>query len=915
MTSGQRFAGRPRLVLAAGVAAALLTVAPAARAQQTASETELEAGADHARERAAWNAMSRRDASGRVLSENRVRALAEACDLPVDPAQRPRRSTRSLSSSEAGSEAAVWQSIGPAPIQSKVVSSGKFGNVAGRISGLAVHPTDPSTLLLASATGGLWKSTDSGASWRPVSDGAAALATSAVAFAPSNPLVAYAVTGEVDNAGAETIPNQSLGTYLGAGLLRSADGGDTWTRVDVNLPSNAVLSRVVVHPSDPQSVLVGVYLYQDVASNGFHSGGVYRSTDGGVHFTQTFVNRISDMVGDPGNPNRVYLGAARCPDCAQPSGVYVSTDFGQTWSPSLAPGTGGANFTSPSGRIRLGATQASGSTVLYASVLDTDNSHAKAGIFRSADGGATWGKMTPSSTMCPAPSTTQANQCFYDHWINPEAGSSSTVYFGSIRLYKSSDGGATWTTIVDNYNRSGIQVPVHPDQHAGVPAGAPGSFYFANDGGLYRTRDGGLTFDNLNATLTLAQFNGIALHPTNPGIAMGGTQDNGNLQYTGTPIWSDRTSGDGGIDVIRRDNPNHMLAAFYEGHLAFSADGGGIFTDATPCDVLMDCSKDTPLEDMSFYVPITTAPAAPATVFLGTNRIWANPVFGADVRQWAARSSASILPTVGDTLTTIEVLGDGSGTIWAGSTLGEVMVSTDGGATFASRKSGLPSAFITRILAADPSGGTVYVVLGGFLGSPSRHVFRTTDGGNTWVNVSSNLPDAPMLTMAINPTDGNDLFVGSDVGVFRSINGGASWTSFSQGLPDVGVTDLRFSPASGELFASTYGRGAFKISAPQVAPVADFSPSVSPLIAGQSVLFVDVSTNGPTAWAWNFGDPSSGAANTSIVRNPRHTFAAPGNYTVTLTVTNAAGTSQKTQTVVIAASGACKRCSRVVPSR
>jgi PKD repeat protein len=912
MTSHSFRPGPARRVLSLLLAAVFLAVASGARAEQPEGETDLERGGDHARERAAWNAMMRRDSAGRILSENRIRALAAACDLPVDRSLSPHRPAGKLDATEAVA-APAWQSIGPMPIQSKVVSSGRFGNVSGRISGVAVHPSDPTILLAATATGGLWKSTDSGATWRAVSDNAGALATSAVVFAPSNPLVVYAATGEVDTSGSETIPNQSLGTYLGAGLLRSADGGETWTRVDVDLPANAILSRVVVNPADPQSVLVGIYLYQDVAANSFHSGGVYRSTDGGVHFTQTFVNRISDMVGDPGTAGRVYVGAARCPDCAQPSGVYVSTDFGQTWSPSLVPGTPPANFTSPSGRIRLGATRAAGATVLYASVLDGDNSHAKAGIFRSADGGATWAKVTASSTMCPAPAT--ANQCFYDHWITPDAGSSSTVYFGSIRLYKSSDGGATWTTIVDNYNTRGVQVPVHPDQHGGVPGGAAGTFYFANDGGLYRTRDGGLSFDNLNATLTLAQFNGIALHPTNASIAMGGTQDNGSLQYTGSLSWSDRTSGDGGINLIRHDNPNQMLAAFYQGHLAFSNDGGGGFGDATPCDILMDCSTDTPLEDMSFYVPMTAAPAAPGTAFLGTNRIWANPTFGADAKQWKARSSGSILSTAGDSLTAIEVLGDGSGTIWAGSTLGEVLVSTDGGATFVSRKTGLPAAYVSRILAADPSGATVYVVLAGFLGSPSRHVFRTNDGGSTWTNVSSNLPDAPMLSLAINPQDGNDLFVGSDVGVFHSANGGASWSSFSQGLPNVSVTDLRFSPVSGELFASTYGRGVFKIAAPQVAPIADFAPSVTPLLAGQSVLFVDVSTNKPTAWTWNFGDPASGSANTSTLRNPRHTFASPGTYTVTETVTNSVGTSQKTLTVSVVAAGSCVRCTRVVPSR
>jgi hypothetical protein len=339
------------------------------------------------------------------------------------------------------------------------------------------------------------------------------------------------------------------------------------------------------------------------------------------------------------------------------------------------------------------------------------------------------------------------------------------VYFGAIDLYKSTDAAATWSKLTDNYNNRAVQVPVHPDQHGVAPGAPAGTFYFTNDGGLYRTRDGGLSFENLNATLTLAQFNGITLHPTIARFALGGTQDNGNLLYTGAPAWSDRTSGDGGIAVIRRDNPNHILASHYFARLSFSPDGGGGFSDATPCDIVMNCGKDEPYDDMAFYPPIVAAPASPGTVLLGSNRVWANSVFGSDPRKWKPRSSASVLPTAGEFFTALEVLGDGSGTIWAGSDLGSVLLSTDGGATFVPRSSGLPSAIVTRILAADPEGRTVYVVFGGFLGAPSRHVFRTSDGGATWTNVSSNLPDAPMLSLAIDSNDANDLFLGSDVKV------------------------------------------------------------------------------------------------------------------------------------------------------
>lgn len=870
-------------------------------------EDAVDARADPILERAAWNAMLRRDAQGRVLADNRLKALEEACRMPVDPSMRP-----SQTGGGAAAPAGIatfggtrWQTLGPRPAQS--TPSG--GAVSGRVSAIAASPSDESTLLIASATGGIWKSTDSGANWRPVSDRAPALAISHIAYAPSNPLVAYAVTGDLDGFGS-VVPSQSLGTYVGAGLLRSDDGGENWSRVDLDLPGNAILSRVLVHPTDPQTVLVGIYIYEDIAANGFQSGGVFRSTDGGVHFTRTFTHRVSDMAQDPGNAQRVYAAAARCPECV-PSGVYSSNDFGQSWTPSLTPATPGAGFTHPTGRIRIGVTRSAGATILYASVLDSNNQHTNAGIYRSGDGGLTWTKRTADPTMCPKPPDT--NQCFYDHWITPAAGSGSTLYFGSIALYKSDDGASTWTKIADPYDRS-KPVTVHADQHFGlVPASSPNTLYLCNDGGLYRSRDAGGSFENLNATLTLAEFNGVALHPGNPEFAMGGTQDNGNLRYTGSAVWSDRTGSDGGFNLIQSDRPDFILSNNYFGYLLLSANGGDTYRNVTPCQLLMDCATGTNLEPMSAYPPAAAAPAAPATVFLGTNRVWANTAFGNLASGWAPRSSSAILAAADDYFTALAVIGDGSGSILAGSLIEGVLASTDGGATFSPRNNGLPDAVVTAVVAATPDGRNAYVTLGGFLGSPSRHVFRTTDGGAAWTNISGNLPDVPITAMAIDPSDPNDLFVGSDVGVFRSVNGGASWVSFNEGLPNASVYALAFHPATNDLWAATYGRGMFRISAAALAPASNFAASPARLTAGLPVLFVDTSTNSPTSWSWNFGDPGSGTANTSALKNPQHTYAAPGVYNVTLTAANSVGSNQIVHTVTVSAGPPCRRCSRVTP--
>ena len=488
--------------------------------------------------------------------------------------------------------------------------------------------------------------------------------------------------------------------------------------------------------------------------------------------------------------------------------------------------------------------------------------------------------------MCPDVDA----QCSYNHTLVVSPSNPSTLYLGVLGGWKSTDGGGSWTEMFNGAST------VHTDQQAFLVAPtSPETLFLGNDGGLYRTTDGGSSFQNLNDTLGLAQFTGIALHPTDSTFMMGGTQDNGNLRFKNSFTWTDRTQGDGGLNLIRQDDPRKILAANYYVILNYSEDGGDTFTDVTPFDILSD--------PMQFYPPAAAAPSRPDVVFIGTNRVWSSPNFGVDAAGWAPRSQAA---QTSAKFTALDVLGDGTGPVWAGASNGQVLFSTDGGATFALRTAGLPNAssstapIVTKIRAVSADGRSAWLTLGGFSGVPSKHVFRTADAGQSWTNVSGNLPDAPVLSLAIDPSDPNGLFVGTDVGVFHSTNGGASWSSYNQGLPNVAVSELRFHPVSGDLVASTYGRGVFRVRGTgpgggPLLPTANFTFGPSPPAPAQTLAFTDLSTGTPTAWHWDFGDGT-----TSTQQNPHKAFPQPGTYSVVLTVTNAAGTSAKTTPVTVA---------------
>ena len=152
--------------------------------------------------------------------------------------------------------------------------------------------------------------------------------------------------------------------------------------------------------------------------------------------------------------------------------------------------------------------------------------------------------------MCPKDGF---NQCGYDHTLLVHPTRPDLLYLGTVSLYVSTDGAATWSPLVEVYAAG---ASIHPDQHALViPASAPGTLWVGNDGGLYRTTDGGATFESFNDALGLIQFNGVAFHPSIPQFLMGGTQDNGNLRTLDGLSWSDRTGSDGGFVLVGRTPP------------------------------------------------------------------------------------------------------------------------------------------------------------------------------------------------------------------------------------------------------------------------------------------------------------------------------------------------------------------------
>ncbi len=670
---------------------------------------------------------------------------------------------------------AQWQPVGPRPTTSAFPSN--WGLTSGRINAIAVSPSDPNIVLVGAATGGVWRSADGGATFTSTSDNQVDLAVGSIAFAPSNSSIVYAGMGD------------KAQSYLGTGILRSTDGGQSWTRVNNGtLPSSGVTSQILVDSADPNRVYLAQYAYFDSFVGGLLVGGFYYSTDGGVNWTKTFTGTARDLVRHPSQPDTLYLSLGFASGSQGTSGgVFKSVNGGQNWTRVYTSPFGTSNS-----NIKIAVTPAA-PTNLYV-LVGTGGATGTARVEVSTNEGGMWTNMA---------SNFDTGQFGYNCYLFVHPTDPNTIFVGTRDLWRSINGGTSYSNITSNFTLGGSYTPslskAHPDQHHFyISPSNPNTMYVANDGGLWRSTDGASTFSSLNTSLALTMFVSYEMHPTDAARSYGGTQDNGTQKRLSGQSWREFVSGDGGQTFVDPLNPS-IVYSTYVFHTAFRYINNGDTFSAT-----ISNSSTFAGDRVDFYPPFV-GNQVNSNLYFGTYRLWVSTTQGSS---WSPPGGTTDL-TFGGVLSAIAVSRSNTDVIYTGSSDGRLMVSTNGGANWDDRTTGLPSRFITSITVNPTDPKTAYVTLSGF-GSP--HVFKTVNYGVNWTDVSTNLPDIPTNTMLLDPRAGhsNTLYVGTDIGVFRSTDDGASWATFNNGMPPTIVSELDALP-NGLMQAGTYGRGAYEI--------------------------------------------------------------------------------------------------------
>ncbi len=733
-----------------------------------------------------------------------------AADVYARAAAESRQLAAATAAQDPAMASAAWELRGPT-------------DIGGRVLDVVVDPAQADRIFVAAASGGVWRSDDAGGTFTSVWPDDLTQAIGALAMTADG--VLFAGTGETGPGGGSL-------TYGGTGVYRSADRGATWELV--GLEGSSRIGRIVVHPTDPQTVYV--------AASGplFAPGGergLYRSSDGGETWDLVLegdndTTGAVDLAFDPNDPELLYAATwdhQRTPDqrlyTGPGSGVYRSTDGGDTWA-RIGNGTFGPN--SEIGRIGLAVGPDS---VLYA--MSSGTSGVYAGFYVSTDGGATF---TPRAHPLLAAQPVVYGWWFGRVWVDPF--DADTIYVAGLNMIRSTDGGADWG-LVD----SGT---LHADQHAMAwDVDVPGRVYIGNDGGVYRSDDNGVEF-TFASYQPFSQLYGMDVDESDPDRLVAGLQDNGvNRNFEGTEPatdeWNGYVGGDGEESLINPQDNSIVYGCSQYGACEVSFDGG---------DRGQSFGDEVVSTRKNWYTPIEFDPLDPSTLYSGgeflnrsTDDAQTWEVISPDLSDGPGGETNPLFRNYG-TLTAIAPAPAEVGTIYAGTDDGNLWFTHDGGGTWTEAESeALPDAWITRVTVDPDDPQTAYATYSGFRSADEgAYVVRTTDGGATWTDVSGDLPRAPLNDVLVLPDD--VLVVGSDVGVFASRDGGASWLRVGDGLPLAPVHDLRHHEPSGQLFAATFGRSSYSLDleaalagqgsgqtpppVPTPAPTATPAPSPSP---------------------------------------------------------------------------------------
>jgi photosystem II stability/assembly factor-like uncharacterized protein len=693
----------------------------------------------------------------------------------------------------------------------KARSIGPAG-MSGRVTAIDALYTNPNIIYLGTASGGVWKTENSGAKWEPIFDDQPILNIGAVAVQQSNPAVLWVGTGEGN-------PRNSIN--IGGGMYKSVDGGKSWKMVGLEKTKN--IHRIIIDPNNPDVVYAGA-IGNPYAAHA--ERGIYKTTDGGATWNLILHTNDSsgcaDLIIDPSNPNKLIAAMwqhRRTPysftSGGSGSGLYVTYDAGKNWKKlGKEEGLPDGNY----GRIGLTICHSEPKRI-FAMVEATKN-----GLYKSDDGGYKWELVNSNKEDV-------TNRAFYFQDIRVDPKNENRIYNITQLITVSEDAGKTFKTVIPY---SGI----HPDHHAfWINPLDPNLIIDGNDGGIGISRDRGRNWI-FSEQIPVGQFYHINVDNNIPYNVMGGMQDNGSWHgpaYTWTNggirnyYWNNVGGGDGFDVSPDPDNANWVYSMSQGGNLGKINITTGERMDLQP-----------PIPDLktrlrfNWNAAFAQDPFDANTIYYGsqflhksTNKGLTWQIISPDLttdnkeqQKQDENGGLSIDITGAENYTTILCIAPSTkdkNVMWVGTDDGNVQLTRDGGKTwtnFRGKITGMPvGAWIPQVQASRYNTAEAFVVCNDYRrGDFKPYIFRTKNFGQTWERiVDENKVKGYALCMIQDPTEPNLIFAGTEQGLWVSFDNGVNFQQWKNGYPSVSTYDMAIQEREADLCIATFGRALYVI--------------------------------------------------------------------------------------------------------
>lgn len=692
-----------------------------------------------------------------------------------------------------------WRPIGPAL-------------TSGRIPDVAAVEGDPDIVYAASATGGLWKTTNGGTTWEAVFENGATPSLGDVAVASSNPNLVWLGTGEPWNARSSSFGN---------GVYKSEDGGKSWQHM--GLDETRHVGRILIHPQKPEVVYVAA-LGALWGSN--EERGVYKTEDGGKSWSKVLYvsprTGVTDIDMDPRDPDLLYAAAFQRErrnwsflGGGPESGLYKTTDGGRSWV-KLERGLPQGDV----GRIGVSVCRSQPDT-LYAAI----DAQERGGVFRSDDRGASWERRTDKVSTRSGYGQVRCDPQWPDR-----------VYVLDTRSHTSEDGGRSFH---DRLAATGV----HVDHHAlWLDPADSAHLVLGTDGGLYFSKDRGASW-RFVTNLPVAQFYTVAVDRQEPYYYVyGGTQDNNSFGGpSGTRTtdgitnedWYMTVGGDGFYVQIDPTDPTVVYTESQYGRLVRFDTRTGERRLIQPQPPRTESGGEGENYRWNWSSPLAISQHNPKTIYFAANKLFQSTnrgdsweVVSPDLsrqldqyelplqgKQWP-RTAIALHQGTADygNISTFSESKFQSGQLAVGTDDGLIQVSRDDGKTWRKieRFPGVPTqTYVSRVAWSAREPATLYATFDGHRDMNFRpHVLKSTDYGASFSSIAGNLPDlGPVKVIVEHERSPNLLFVGTELGVFVSVTAGANWVPLKNNLPTVPVHDMVIHPRQNDLVLGTHGRG------------------------------------------------------------------------------------------------------------